>query len=77
MAELREVRKQRGRLAELNAARLAWLESKAAQPDILERALNAAIKATDPGSSSFSDAFLIGAVGMSTLNAALRVVRRV
>ena len=47
------------------------------QPDILERALNAAIKATDRTSATFSDPFLIAAVGLPVLNAALRIVRRV
>jgi hypothetical protein len=47
------------------------------QPDIIQRALDAAIKATDPKSAAFSDPFLIAAVGLPVLNAALRLARRV
>jgi hypothetical protein len=47
------------------------------QPDIIQRALDAAIKATDPKSATFSDPFLIAAVGLPVLNAALRLARRV
>ena len=68
---------QKKRLGVLSEARLAWLESKATQPDILERALNAAISATDRKNATFSDPFLIAAVGLPVLNAALRIVRRV
>ena len=52
-------------------------QKRESKPDIIQRALDAAIKATDPKSATFSDPFLIAAVGLPVLNAALRLARRV